>query len=37
MQYYLLAIEENEKDEWEACITAIDVKNRALKWLKENN
>ena len=39
-QYYPIAKEgdENEKEAWETCITAIDVKNRALKKRsKENN
>ena len=36
-QYYPIA-DENEKEAWEVCVTAIDVKNRALKKRsKENN
>ena len=36
-EYYPKESNENEKELWEACVTAIDVKNRALKKRNKEN
>ena len=36
-QYYPLVGKEKLEEQWDACIVAIDSKNRGLSRLKENN